>query len=178
MAAIIGSETAMVQEIVELAAQGEACQIANDNSNGQIVISGAKDAIDRAIVIAKEKGIKRAIPLPVSGAFHSSLMNDAAIEMKESLANAQVKSPIVPLIANVTASQTSDPQEIKDLLIKQVTGSVRWRESLIYMQENQVTNLVEIGAGKVLCGLAGRTCKEVVTSSIQNLEDIKLYCNK
>ena len=176
MAAIIGSETSVVQEIVEAASQGEACQIANDNSVGQIVISGSKDAIDRAIIIAKEKGIKRAIPLPVSGAFHSSLMNDAALEMKDALKDAKINVPIVPLVANVTAAQTSSPEEIKDLLIRQVTGSVRWRESLIYMEQNQVTNLVEIGSGKVLCGLAGRTCKEIATSSIQNLEDIKNYC--
>lgn len=178
MAAIIGSETNAVQEVVEAAAQGEACQIANDNSVGQLVISGTKDAIDRAIVIAKEKGIKRAIPLPVSGAFHSILMIDAALEMQEVLQDSQVKSPIVPLIANVTAVQTSNPEEIKDLLIRQVTGSVKWRDSLIYMQENQVTNLVEIGSGKVLCGLTARTCKEIDSTSIQNLEDIKNYCTK
>ncbi len=175
MAAIIGSEPELVEEITKAAAQGQACQVANDNSNGQIVISGTKEAIDRAIAIAKEKGIKRAIPLPVSGAFHSELMSEAKLAMQEALASAQIKAPIVPLIANVTASQTSNPEEIKDLLVKQVTGSVRWRESLIYMQENQVTNLVEVGAGKVLCGLAGRTCKEVTTTSIQNLDDIKEY---
>ncbi len=175
MAAIIGSDNDTVEQITKEAAQGQACQIANDNSVGQIVISGAKDAIDRAIAIAKEKGIKRAIPLPVSGAFHSTLMDEASDIMKDALKDSEVLAPIVPLIANVTAQQTSDPSEIKKLLVKQVTGSVRWRESLIYMQENQVTNLVEIGAGKVLCGLAGRTVKGIECTSIQNLEDIKNY---
>lgn len=175
MAAIIGSDNVTVEGIVKEAAANDICQLANDNSVGQIVISGSKDAVDRAISIAKEKGIKRAIPLPVSGAFHSQLMADASSAMAEALETAKIKKPIVPVIANVTAKATDDDQQIKELLTKQVTGCVRWRESLIELEDLGVTKLVEIGAGKVLCGLAGRTIKNVEAVSIQGLEDIKTF---
>lgn len=175
MAAIIGSDNDTVAEIVKEAAAEDVCQLANDNSVGQIVISGSKVAVDRAITIAKDKGIKRAIPLPVSGAFHSQLMSDAGLAMAEALKDAQVNAPVVPVVANVTAKASNDPQQIKDLLTKQVTGCVRWRESLLELESLGVSKLVEIGAGKVLCGLAGRTVKEVATVSVQELNDIKNF---
>ena len=175
MAAVLGVDIAIVEEIVREAAQGEVCQIANDNSVGQVVISGSKSAIDRAIAIAKIKGVKRAIILPVSGAFHSALMEDAVVAMKAALKLAQIKSPIIPLIANVTADKTQDPNEIKDLLAKQITGSVRWRETMLFMEANGIEEIIEIGSGKVLAGLVGRTCKNMKSRSIQNVEDLKLF---
>lgn len=176
MAAIIGSDNEVVEKIVAQAAEGDVCQLANDNSVGQIVISGSKVAVDRAIAIAKSQGIKRAIPLPVSGAFHSQLMTEASQAMAEALKNAEVLSPSVPVVANVTAKAVTDAEEIKDLLTKQVTGCVRWRESLIELESKGVNKVVEIGSGKVLCGLVGRTCKEVESVSVQSLEDIKAFC--
>ncbi|MFT6077519.1 MAG: [acyl-carrier-protein] S-malonyltransferase [Myxococcota bacterium] len=176
MAAILGVEIAVAKQIVLEAAQGEVCQIANDNSVGQIVISGSKSAILRAIDIAKSKGAKRAIELPVSGAFHSALMGDAQIKMKEALAGTEFKSPNIPLIANVTAREVSNPEEIKDLLASQITGSVRWRETMIYLESKGIKEVIEIGSGKVLSGLVARTCKEMTGKSIKNLEDIKDFC--
>ncbi len=174
MAAIIGAEIDLVKEVVELASKdGGICQFANDNSVGQIVISGTKDAINNAIAIAKEKGIKRALPLPVSGAFHSQLMQDAATEMQEALQKIEIKSPSIPLIANVSANITSDPAEIKKLLVEQITGQVRWRETMLLMQDSGIENIIEIGSGKVLSGLVSRTCKEINSKSIQNLEDLQ-----
>lgn len=176
MAAILGTEISLIEEIVKAAAaDGEVCQIANDNSVGQVVISGSKTAITKALEIAKEKGIRKAIPLPVSGAFHSALMNDAAAEMKRALENAHIKSPIVPVIANVTANIVTDQNQIKDLLVKQVTGSVRWRETMLFMEQNGIKEVIEIGSGKVLAGLVGRTCPSISARSIQNVEDIKNF---
>jgi len=176
MAAVIGAEPELVEEIAKAAAQNnEICQIANDNSVGQIVISGSKTGVDRAIEIAKEKGVKRVLPLPVSGAFHSALMADAAIEMKEALDKVTINQPILPVIANVTANQVTNPAEIKDLLVKQITGSVKWRQTMLFMQNAGIKNIVEIGSGKVLAGLVGRTCAEITSQSIQNLEDLKNF---
>lgn len=176
MAAILGTEIPLIEEIVKLVeANGEICQIANDNSVGQVVISGSKIGIAKALEIAKEKGIRKAIPLPVSGAFHSSLMNDAAIQMKQALQEVEVKSPIIPVIANVTANLVTDPNQIKDLLVKQVTGSVKWRETMLFMEQNGIKEVVEIGSGKVLAGLVGRTCPGITSKSIQNIEDIKNF---
>ncbi|MFT6106832.1 MAG: [acyl-carrier-protein] S-malonyltransferase [Rickettsiales bacterium] len=177
MAAILGVEIDIAKEIVAAAAQDEICQIANDNSIGQIVISGSKSAILRAIEIAKSKGAKRAIELPVSGAFHSALMADAQIKMKEALSETEFKAPQIPLIANVKASEVSNPEEIKDLLTSQITGSVRWRETMLYLQNKGVKEVIEIGSGKVLSGLVSRTCKEMTGKSIRNLEDIKVFCS-
>lgn len=174
MAAILGVEIDVVNAIAAEAAQGEVCQVANDNSVGQIVISGSKSAILRAIEIAKSKGAKRAIELPVSGAFHSALMKDAQDKMKIALDAAEVKSPLIPVVANVTASVVTDPTQIKDLLAKQITGSVRWRETMIYLESKGIKEIIEIGSGKVLAGLAGRTCKDMTAKSVQNLEDIKI----
>lgn len=175
MAAILGVEISVAEEIAREAAAGEICQVANDNSVGQIVISGSKSAIERAIEIAKSKGAKRAIALPVSGAFHSALMLDAQNEMKIALEKADIKSPIIPVVANVTAALVSDPNQIRDLLAKQITGSVRWRETMIFMASQGIEEVVEIGSGKVLAGLVGRTCANVKSQSIQNIEDLKLF---
>ena len=173
MAAILGTEIPLIEEVVKLAAAGgEICQIANDNSVGQVVISGSKAGVTKALEIAKEKGIRKAILLPVSGAFHSVLMNDAAEEMKKALVNAHVKSPIVPLIANVSAALVTDPNQIKDLLVKQVTGSVKWRETMLFMEQNGIKEVIEIGSGKVLAGLVGRTCPGISARSIQTVEDL------
>ncbi len=171
MAAILGVEIEVAEEIAREAAQGEICQVANDNSVGQVVISGSKSAIDRALEIAKAKGAKRAIALPVSGAFHSALMLDAQNEMKIALAAAEIKSPIIPVVANVTANLVTDPNQIRDLLAQQITGSVRWRETMIFMAAQGVEEIIEIGSGKVLAGLVGRTCANVKSRSIQNSED-------
>ena len=177
MAAILGVEIDVANAIASEAAQGDICQVANDNSVGQIVISGSKAAIDRAIEIAKAKGAKRAIALPVSGAFHSALMLDAQNIMKDALAKAQIKSPLVPVVANVTAQIVSDPNEIRDLLAKQITGSVRWRETMLFMAAQGVEEIIEIGSGKVLAGLVVRTCPNLKSRSIQNFEDLKNFVN-
>jgi [acyl-carrier-protein] S-malonyltransferase len=175
MAAILGVETAVAEEIAREAAGSDICQVANDNSVGQIVISGSKSAILRALEIAKAKGAKRAIQLPVSGAFHSALMNEAQEIMKAALAKAEVKSPSVPLVANVTAAIVTDPNQIRDLLAKQITGSVRWRETMLFMASQGVEEIIEIGSGKVLAGLVGRTCPNMKARSIQNFEDLKAF---
>lgn len=175
MAAVLGVDIAVAEEIAREAAAGEVCQVANDNSVGQVVLSGSKAAVERSLEIAKAKGAKRAIMLPVSGAFHSALMADAANAMREALAQADVKAPIVPLVANVTAQKVVDPQQIKDLLVQQITGSVRWRETLLFMEANGISEVIEIGSGKVLHGLVGRTCPNMKAHSIQNVDDIKLF---
>ena len=175
MAAILGVEIQVAEEIASEAAQNEICQIANDNSVGQVVISGSKSAINRAVEIAKKKGAKRAIVLPVSGAFHSALMLDAQNEMKIALAKAEIKSPSIPVIANVTADIANDPNQIRDLLAKQITAAVRWRETMIFLASQGVEEIIEIGSGKVLSGLVARTCPNLKSRSIQNFEDVKLF---
>lgn len=175
MAAILGVEIEVAQEIAREAAQGDICQVANDNSVGQVVISGSKAAIERALEIAKSKGAKRAIALPVSGAFHSGLMLDAQNEMKIALATAEIKSPLVPVVANVTANLVTEPNQIRDLLAQQITGSVKWRETMLFMAAQGVEEIVEIGSGKVLAGLVGRTCPNLKSKSIQNIEDLKAF---
>jgi len=175
MAAILGVLIEVAEEIASAAAQGDVCQVANDNSVGQVVISGSKPAIERALVIAKEKGAKRAVVLPVSGAFHSALMLEAQEKMKLALADADIKTPLVPVVANVTASLVSDPNEIRDLLARQITDSVRWRETMLFLSAQGVEEVIEIGSGKVLAGLVGRTCPGMKSRSIQNLEDLKAF---
>jgi [acyl-carrier-protein] S-malonyltransferase len=175
MAAIIGADNNLVEELVKEAAQGEICQIANDNSVGQIVISGSKSAIDRAIIIAKEKGIKRALPLPVSGAFHSELMIEAQKKMAEALIEAKITNAQVPVISNVLAEAITNPDQIKDSLEKQITGSVRWRETMLFFERNNVSDVVEIGSGKVLSGLATRTCKDIKAISVQDLKELEEF---
>jgi [acyl-carrier-protein] S-malonyltransferase len=176
MAALIGVDIATAEKIAEKSKQGnEVCQVANDNSIGQIVISGSEAAIDRSIEVAKELGAKRAIKLPVSGAFHSALMSPAADVMKKALASADIKEPIIPLIANVSANQVFSADEIRESLIKQITGRVRWTETLQNLEEAGVTEFVEIGAGKVLGGLVAKTCKEAKAVSIGTVEGLKEY---
>ncbi|MFM9842991.1 MAG: ACP S-malonyltransferase [Dongiaceae bacterium] len=175
MAALLGVDLPAAQEIAAAAAKdtGEVCATANDNAPGQVVLSGSKKAIDRVIVIAPEKGAKRAILLTVSAPFHCPLMQPAADEMAEALAAAKIAAPAVPLIANVTARHVSDPETIRGLLVKQVTGMVRWRESVTYMKEQGVDKITEIGAGKVLAGLVKRIDKEIEASSVGEPGDIE-----
>lgn len=175
MAALIGVEIDVAREIAAAAAQGEVCAAANDNANGQIVISGHLSAIDRALAIAAERGFKRSVKLPVSSAFHCALMQPAADAMKAALAEVEVKAPSVPVIPNVLASQTTDPAQIRDYLVQQVTGSVRWRESVLYMKEQGIERLVECGSGNVLTGLTRRIDKELTSINLQKPEDIEAF---
>jgi [acyl-carrier-protein] S-malonyltransferase len=175
MAALLGAEFEQAKEIAAEAAQGEVCEAANDNASGQVVISGSKAAIERAIAIAAEKGLKRAMLLPVSAPFHCSLMQPAADVMAEALAQVAMKAPIVPVIANVIAAPVQDPEEIRKLLVAQVTGTVRWRESVIAMKGLGVDNLVECGSGKVLAGLVKRIDKEISAVSLNTPADIEAF---
>lgn len=175
MAALLGVDLPAAQEIVAAAAQGEVCAAANDNAPGQVVISGHVDAVDRAIAIAAERGFKRSIKLPVSAPFHCSLMQPAADAMEKALSSIAIKPPVVPLIANVTAEAVSDATEIRTLLVQQVTGAVRWRESVLYMKAQGIEQLVECGAGSVLAGLTKRIDKEITAVSLGAPEDIEKF---
>ncbi len=161
MAAIIGLEHEAVESICEKAASNGVCQIANDNGGGQLVISGGKAAVERAAELAKDAGAKRALLLPVSAPFHSALMTPAADAMREALDKVEMKEPVVPLIANVRAAPVADPRIIADLLVEQVTGQVRWRETVEWFAANETTTLYEVGAGKVLTGLARRINRDL-----------------
>lgn len=182
MAAILGLDLDVVKEIAESAAEdmgpGQICTSANDNSVGQVVVSGHKEAVERAIALASEKGAKRAVMLPVSAPFHCPLMQPAADEMRDALAETEIKSPSVPVIANVIADQTGDPDQIRDLLVEQVTGTVRWRESVIQAKELGVSEMVELGAGKVLCGLVRRIDRDIATANVETSEDIEALLEK
>jgi [acyl-carrier-protein] S-malonyltransferase len=175
MSAILGLEYDQVKEIVEAAGEVGVCAIANDNSPGQIVISGTMAAVTRANELAKEKGAKRALMLPVSAPFHSPLMEPAARVMQEALANASFKTPTLPVIANVTATATHDTDTIRKLLVEQVTGQVRWRESVQYMAAQGVTYALEIGVGKVLTGLIKRTEKDIEVVCVAGPGDIDSF---
>ena len=175
MAALLGAELEQAREIAAAAAEGDVCEAANDNGGAQVVLSGHKTAIDRAIKIAAERGIKRAIPLPVSAPFHCALMQPAADAMAEALSNVTMNAPKVPLVANVVASAVTDPEVIRDLLVKQVTGTVRWREGVLYMKEQGISQLVELGAGKVLSGLAKRIDKELSGLAVGTPADIDAF---
>lgn len=175
MAALLGADLDQAQAIAADAAQGEVCSIANDNSVGQVVISGSADAIDRAIVLAAERGLKRSVRLPVSAPFHCSLMQPAADAMAEALANVTISAPVVPVVANVTASAVSDPNTIRRLLVEQVTGMVRWRECVLYMKEQGVERLVEVGSGKVLAGLTKRIDKDLAAVSVGTPADVESF---
>jgi [acyl-carrier-protein] S-malonyltransferase len=172
MAAIIGLEHADVIAVCEEASALGACQIANDNGGGQIVISGEKAPVEKAAELATGKGAKRAILLPVSAPFHSALMAPAADAMREALAGVAKTDPVVPVIANVKAAPVTDADEIARLLVEQVTGQVRWRETVEWFAANNVTTLYEIGAGKVLTGLARRIDKSVNGIAVNNAADI------
>lgn len=172
MAAIIGLDEAEVEAACREASAGGACQIANDNGGGQLVISGAKPAVEIAARIATDKGAKRALMLSVSAPFHSALMAPAAEAMREALAGVVAKAPVVPVVANVRAAPVGDPDEIVRLLVEQVTGRVRWRETVEWFAANDVTTLYEIGAGKVLTGLARRIDKTVTGIAVNTPTDI------
>ena len=172
MAAILGLDFADVAAVAKDAAQGDVCQAANDNSSGQVVLSGHKAAVDRACELAKARGAKRAILLPVSAPFHCALMQPAADAMAEALMNVTMNKPSVPLVANVVAGPISDPAEIRKRLVEQVTGTVRWRESVAYMADHGVTRFFEIGAGKVLSGLVKRIADGAVGISVGGPGDI------
>lgn len=166
MAALLGLDFETAQAVAEEAAQGEVCQAANDNAPGQVVISGSKAAVERAIILAKEKGAKRAMSLPVSAPFHCTLMQPAADAMAEALGAVAMQAPAVPLVANVIAEAVSDPNTIRELLVSQVTGRVRWRESVLWMAAQEVEATVEVGTGKVLTGMSKRIDKSIAASAV------------
>ena len=180
MAAILGldfSEVAKVaaQAASEVDAAGAVCEAANDNGGGQVVISGTKAAVERAMELAKLKGAKRALPLPVSAPFHCALMRPAAEAMTEALKTTSISAPKVPLVANVVASAVSDPAVIRDNLVAQVTGTVRWRESVLYMSAHGATRFVELGAGKVLAGLIKRIAAGAAAASVGTPADVAAF---
>lgn len=166
MAALLGLDFATAQAVAEEAAQGEVCQAANDNDPGQVVVSGHKAAVERALDIAKAKGAKRAMLLPVSAPFHCALMQPAADAMAEALADVTINAPAVPVVANVRAEAVSDPATIRSLLVEQVTGSVRWRESVMWMRGQGVSDVWEVGAGKALSGMIRRIERDIVCQAV------------
>jgi [acyl-carrier-protein] S-malonyltransferase len=172
MAAILGLDFAAVKAVAEEAAQGEVCQAANDNDPAQVVVSGHKAAVERAVEIAKAKGAKRALLLPVSAPFHCSLMQPAADAMALALDAVEIAQPKVPVVSNVLAKAVSDPAMIRRLLVEQVTGSVRWRESVMYMAAQGVTEVYEIGAGKALSGMVKRIDRGINAVAVSSPEDV------
>ena len=172
MAALLGLDFEAATAVAEEAAQGQVCQAANDNDPSQVVVSGHKEAVERALTIAKEKGAKRALLLPVSPPFHCALMKPAADVMAEALDDVQINAPAVPVVANVCAAAISDPAMIRSLLVEQVTGSVRWRESVLWMADQGVTEAWEIGAGKALSGMIKRISKDVATNNVGTPDDV------
>jgi [acyl-carrier-protein] S-malonyltransferase len=181
MAALLGAEIDLARSICEKAAANpetgktEVVEAANDNGGGQVVISGAKAAVERAIEIAKAEGVKRAMLLPVSAPFHCALMAPAADAMAEALAKADLRAPMVPLVANVSAAKATDPVEIRDLLVKQVTGTVRWRECMAAMAAMGCDRFVEVGAGRVLTGLMKRNAPEATALAIGAPADVEAF---
>jgi [acyl-carrier-protein] S-malonyltransferase len=175
MAALLGVEFEQAASIASEAAQGEVVQAANDNGGGQVVVSGHKAAVERAVEIAKAKGVRRAMMLPVSGPFHSALMQPAADVMADALAKVTVRPPTVPLVANVLARPTSDPAEIVRSLVGQVTGTVRWRESIAFMAQAGVTTFYEVGSGKVLSGLVKRIAEGASGVAIGAPDDVAAF---
>lgn len=173
MAAVLGLDFETARAVAEEAAQGDICQAANDNDPAQVVISGHKAAVERAVEIAKGKGARRAVMLPVSAPFHCELMQPAADRMAEALAAVGIEEPIVPLVANVRAQAVTNPEEIRKLLVEQVTGSVRWRESVLWMADHGVDEIWEIGAGKALVGMVRRIAKEVETRNIGTPDEVR-----
>lgn len=175
MAALLGLDFEAAAAVAAEAAQGQVCQAANDNGGGQVVVSGAKAAVERACEIAKAKGARRALMLPVSAPFHCDLMQPAAEAMAEALAKVTVSKPIVPVVANVLASAISDPNDIRAALVKQVTGTVRWRECVAYMASHGVQVFYEVGSGKVLTGLVKRLAEGAEGIAIGTPEDIDAF---
>jgi [acyl-carrier-protein] S-malonyltransferase len=172
MAAVLGLDFKTVTAVAEVASQGEVCQAANDNDPGQVVVSGHQGAVERALVLAKEAGAKRAVLLPVSAPFHCKLMEPAAVRMKVALEEVEIAIPVLPLISNVKATAVNDPSTIRSLLVKQVTGSVRWRESILFLAAEGVTEIWEIGAGKALSGMIRRIDRSLTCQTIGSPEDI------
>jgi len=177
MAALIGLNFEEAQEIVEAAKGSQVCAVANDNTPSQVVVSGDALAVQRAIELAKQKGAKRAVMLSVSAPFHCSLMAPAADAMEAALQTVEIKPSRVPLVANVTAASVKEPQEIKKLLVRQVTGMVRWRESVSMMSETGVEMLIEVGAGKVLSNMTRRINPGLKSVSLQNPDNIEDFLN-
>lgn len=173
MAALLGLDLAGAEAVAAEAAQGEVCEAANDNDPGQVVVSGNRAAVERAVDLAKARGAKRALLLPVSAPFHCALMAPAARAMAVALGEVEIRSPAVPLVANVRAEAVSDPDEIRRLLVEQVTGRVRWRESVLYMAANGVEEIIEIGAGKALSGMVRRVAKDVAVRAVNGPADVK-----
>ncbi len=172
MAALLGMELEQAREVAAEAAEGEVCEVANDNGGGQVVISGSLAAVERSLEIAKAKGARRALLLPVSAPFHCSLMAPAADVMRDALDKVEIEAPAVPLVANVVAGPISDPAEIRARLVEQVTGIVRWRESMQWLAASGVTTFIEIGSGKVLSGLAKRIVEGAETLAAGTPQDI------
>lgn len=172
MAALLGLDIEGARKVAAEAAQGEVCEAANDNDPGQIVVSGHKGAVERAVEIAKTAGARRAVLLPVSAPFHCALMEPAARAMAEALNNVEISKPSVPLVANVVAKSIDDPATIRSLLVDQVTGAVRWRESVEWMAAKGVDDIWEVGAGKALCGMIRRIDRSVTTRNIGTPEDV------
>jgi [acyl-carrier-protein] S-malonyltransferase len=172
MAALLGLDFAVASEVAQEAGQGEVCQAANDNAAGQVVVSGHKGAVERALAIAKQRGAARAILLPVSAPFHCALMRPAALRMAEALEAVVMHAPIVPVIANVAAAPVTDPMEIRKNLVEQVTGTVRWRETMAFLASAGIKVVVEAGAGKVLSGLVKRGIPGAVAISVSGPDDL------
>ncbi|KZX55384.1 malonyl CoA-acyl carrier protein transacylase [Erythrobacter sp. HI00D59] len=177
MAALLGADIEKASALAEAAAEGQVCEVANDNDPTQVVISGHAEAIERAIALAKDHGIKRGIKLPVSAPFHCSLMGPAALRMKNALAETPPQTFAVPIYANVTATRVTDPAEEQGLLVEQITGRVRWRESVLAMHDAGIARFVEIG-GKVLAPMVGRIAKEAETVSLVTMEDLENFAKE
>ena len=173
MAALLGVGLDVARKVAEEASQGDVCEVANDNEPTQVVLSGHKTAIDRVGEVGKKHGVRRAIPLPVSAPFHCRLLQPAADAMAEALAKVTINAPSVPVVANVTAAPVSDPEQIRRLLVQQVTGTVRWRECVLAMAAAGVTELYELGSGKVLSGLAGRIDKSLKATPVGTPADVE-----
>jgi [acyl-carrier-protein] S-malonyltransferase len=173
MAAILGLDLADVEAVVADAGEIGVCAVANDNSPGQVVISGTKAAVEKAAALATDKGAKRAMMLPVSAPFHCPLMQPAADRMAEALENTVIAGPAVPIMANVTAEPVTVPQTIRDLLVEQVTATVRWREGVMAMKQHDIATLIELGTGKVLTGLARRIDRDIEALSVETPGDVE-----
>ena len=173
MAALLGLDFATAAEVAAEAAQGEVCQAANDNDPAQVVVSGHKAAVERAVEIARARGAKRAILLPVSAPFHCALMAPAAAAMAEALTHVDIVRPAVPVVSNVLAEGVDDPAEIRRLLIEQITGRVRWRESVLWMAGQGVTETIEVGAGKALSGMVRRIARGIEARAVSSPEDVR-----
>jgi [acyl-carrier-protein] S-malonyltransferase len=173
MAALLGLDLAAAREVAKAAAQGEVCAPANDNAPGQIVVSGHRAAVERAIELAKEKGARRCLLLPVSAPFHSALMAPAADVMAEALAEVTLLPPRLPIVANVIAEAVNTPETLRHLLVEQVTAPVRWRESVLYMRDQGIDTMVELGAGKVLTGLARRIDRDIAASAAGTPDEVE-----